>query len=143
MTRSRMRAVAATTAAAAVLAAGWAWGRAPLPPVQIVVTEAAQFVPGGVERPGDPAPLPLIVERGGRLFLLNIDNLGAHRITAYDLDDRGEPLFWSHTINAGQAGEVIGVRALAPGRYAFYCGFHSGMDGSLEVLARTIQEGTR
>lgn len=102
--------------------------------MQVVVTEAAQFVPGHTERPGDPPMVPLVVARGGRLFLFNADVVGAHRLTAYDLDERGDPLFFSHTINSGQAGEVEGVSNLAEGRYAFYCGFHSGMDGVLDVI---------
>jgi hypothetical protein len=101
--------------------------RAAGPPVAVVVTEAAQYVPGDVDRPGDEPALPLILGRGGRLFLVNADTLGAHRITSY------EGLFDQEQVNGGQAGEVIGVSALMPGRYGFYCPNHPGMDGMLEV----------
>ena len=100
-----------------------------------VTSAQFRFVPGGPEC-GTPA---LVIAAGTRLTHRNLD-FAAHDVRSTALrPGSDEPLFTSELNRYLEAGEVVGVPALPPGRYDFYCTIHpprssgSGMRGTLVV----------
>lgn len=97
--------------------------------VAVVTTFAYQYLPGDSDPRAD-----LTLEAGDRLFLANLDPLGAHNLVSLELVD-DEPIFSSEVVNMGHAAEVNGVPSLGLGVYVFMCTVHGydAMNGSLEV----------
>lgn len=97
---------------------------APATPVQgataRVVTVGSTFVPPSVT-----------VSQGDQLDLVNAEPV-PHDVTSTDSTPEGVPLFQSDTISVGTA-PVVGVAALEPGVYGFYCTIHNFMRGTLFV----------
>lgn len=102
----------------------------PPAPVSNVASVLYQYVPGDVREP----EVPLEMIAGGMLVYSNLDPVDWHTITAYDLDENGDPLFESELLGQGQSEIIEGVDALPPGDYGFHCRIHSGMDGVLRVV---------
>lgn len=102
----------------------------PPAPVSNVASILYQWVPGDVREP----EVPLEVVGGGTLVYSNLDPVDWHTITAYDLDENGDPLFESDLLGQGQSEIIDGVEDLPLGDYRFHCRIHSGMDGVLRVV---------
>lgn len=134
--------VAALAVSGAVAGAGVAGAEAagcdlPRPTVRSteLVTSGFRYLPGG-----DDCGIPrLAVERGRRLAYRNLD-FAAHDVRSFALrPGTEEPLFTSDLIRYLGGGEVVGVAALPPGSYGFYCTIHpprqsgTGMRGTLVV----------
>lgn len=81
-------------------------------------------------------PREVEIGPGGSIVLESYD-VEPHTITARDKGPDGRPLFDSSYNGVGLLGReaVGGVSELAPGRYEFYCRFHSLMAGVLRVRA--------
>ena len=91
----------------------------------------------------------MLVQKGGKLQYANFD-LVRHNVVQDVTTDhksltsgkakwcrqfkRGKcPLFYSGLIGLSQSEEVLGVSALKPGTYSFFCTLHPGMKGKLVV----------
>lgn len=95
----------------------------------MTATFAYEYYPGSTD-----TLVPLSVDQGGRLFLANLDPLGAHSLVAWDTDAFGDPLFRTPATNFSEQTEATGIASLTPGTYGFYCDVHGGvMQGSLTV----------
>ena len=100
-----------------------------------ILTTGFRYLPGS-----DDCRIPqLSVARGSRLMYRNLD-FAAHDVRSFALQpDSDEPLFTSELIRYLGGGEVLGVAALPPGAYGFYCTIHpartdgTGMRGTLLV----------
>ena len=103
------------------------------PPVAAVAVEQYRYIPGDTTG-SVPAAAEVRMARGGRLFLVNVDVSAPHTLTGpvqedgtYLFDTRGE-------VDQFDAEEVVGVGALAPGSYDFFCKLHTNlMRGRLVV----------
>ena len=99
-------------------------------PVNVVTTVAYRYLPGDSD-----GSIPLVIDQGDQLHLVNADPLGTHNLVSLDTAD-GVPLFDSgEQTMLGTTSEVLGVPALGPGAYVFYCSVHGfdSMNGVLEV----------
>lgn len=108
----------------------------------VAVTGPGGFLAGFV-------PPIVVIAPGEGITYANAD-VAPHNFVAYDTFltkrqakktkwcsgyDAGKcPLFWSDTITAGKATEVLGLDKVKSGKsYGFYCSLHPGMKGTLIV----------
>jgi plastocyanin len=92
----------------------------------------------------------IVVSQGGSLQYTNVDIVRHDVVQDVAADNkslkggkarwckqfkRGKcPLFYSKLEGLTQTEQVLGVSALKPGTYSFYCTLHPGMKGKLTVL---------
>jgi plastocyanin len=99
---------------------------------------AFTFVPGD----DDTSRAPLRVIEGSTLLFTNLDALAPHTVNSVATSADGAPLFSSGApTSAGQTSPVVGVAALPPGQYTFYCRVHTQMQGVLRVLSVAAAHG--
>jgi plastocyanin len=126
--KARVLALAGLAAAAALGAAPASLAAPALAPLPLGVVVAG---PGAFATTfATPA---VVVPAGTPLTFVNADAAG-HSVVSVDFDGNGRPLFSSDIINTGGTAPVNGTAALAPGSYAFVCGLHPNMTGSLTVV---------
>lgn len=128
MMRSGRIAVSACLAFAS-LAVSAAQGRT----TGVVFTQGSAYLPGDQR---DVVPVPLVHVAGGELLYTNLDPFIGHSVTslAFKPGSFTDRLFDSGVISFRQQGPVVGVAALAPGRYDFTCQIHPDMVGALDVV---------
>lgn len=80
------------------------------------------------------APSEVVVPEGGKVQLVNGDHAQSHDLRSLDTIG-GVPLFRSAMLSPGGTGEVVGVDALEPSVYPFYCSVHDYMTGNITVVA--------
>ena len=99
----------------------------------VVSAAALHYLPGDAD---STYATPLQVTQGSQLLFAPADVLGNHSVTAEQTDANGTPIFDSGgIIGAGQTAQVVGVDALPPGTYRFYCYAHFEMHGVLQIVA--------
>jgi hypothetical protein len=77
----------------------------------------------------------VVIVQGGSLTLVNGDATQQwHDIVSRNYRN-GAPVFRSALIPAGGVSDVVGVAALEPSVYPFYCSVHDFMVGNLTVVA--------
>lgn len=91
---------------------------------QVVTTVGTAYVP------------PVVVVSEGQGLDLENPDLLPHDVRARDRGADGQPLFQSAIAGPlGGTADVVGVEALDPGSYAFFCTIHPWMHGVLSVTA--------
>lgn len=106
--------------------------------VRAVLMEWGSFLPGDTDYP----ELPLEVPQGSRLLFANVDYVmgaqgwGAHSLVEeVPAGELRQPRFASEQLEPGSSGEVVGIAALEPGSYDFYCSTHgNSMRGTLRIV---------
>lgn len=88
---------------------------------------------GGVPFTPGSYGIPLVIPQGTGLDYQNSD-LAAHNLVSADTAPNGRKLFRSELTALQKIVPVLGVEALPPGDYAFYCEIHPAMDGALTVV---------
>ncbi len=106
------------------------------------ISSAVVAGPGAFQA-GYATPVSAVAPLGGLTFH-NLD-VPPHNVVALDATGPDEnpwcdpyptgecPAFWSELVGAGETAEVVGVDALDPGTYEFYCTVHPWMTGTLLV----------
>lgn len=102
-------------------------------------TTGVVFAAGGSYVPGDQrdvVPIPLLHVAGGDLVFTNFDTLNSHSVTSklFKPGSFYDRLFDSGLISFGKPTRVVGVEALAPGRYQFECILHDAWVGAIDVV---------
>lgn len=75
------------------------------------------------------------VAQGTDVELVNVDESlvsNAHRLLSFK-HKKGRPLFASDTVDTPGDTSLVVTSNLKPGIYSFYCAFHSGMLGRIEI----------
>ena len=71
------------------------------------------------------------VAQGGVVTVINNDSL-AHTVTSDAVGTDGDPLF--NVVVPARSTRTLVIGGLAGGEYAFYCSFHPGMRGTLNIV---------
>ncbi len=77
------------------------------------------------------SPKAVSLERGGLLTVVNDDNM-THSVTSEAVGTQGDPLF-DLVIPAHTTRTLTLPPSLGAGQYGFYCSFHPGMRGTLDI----------
>ncbi|WP_167289007.1 multicopper oxidase domain-containing protein [Nocardioides seonyuensis] len=70
------------------------------------------------------------VAQGGEVTVVNNDSM-AHTVTSDAVGTDGDPLF--HVVVPARTTRTLVIARLAGGKYAFFCGFHPSMRGTLTI----------
>ncbi|MEO7803910.1 MAG: hypothetical protein ABIS18_05785 [Actinomycetota bacterium] len=100
-------------------------------PGGVIVTQGSRYLPGDAEF----SPSTAIVRMDADLTYLNLDVGAAHSITSDEYVDVSTPLFDSGPKNFRQSGPVVWQAPQQARSYGFHCSTHSGMRGTLTVVA--------
>lgn len=101
------------------------------PPATVVTVAYMTFVPG--DRGVMPEPVDVRVSQGGSVVFANSDPGAPHTFSSTPRED-GVFLFDTGSLNFGEAQQVAGIEALAPGTYPFVCRIHMDLMGGRLVV---------